>query len=81
MNSDQEQQQKPFGIINACCGVFADKTLGVLITLSPGSLTTDLEGNPVPGICMETWQARRFAYVLLQLAEEMDARMRLGLVT
>jgi len=78
METDQKRQQPYFAVINAGCGLFVDKSLGVLITLSPGALATDVEGNPVPGICLEPSQTRRFAYLLLQLAEEMDVRTKLG---
>ena len=60
-------------------GRFQDGRLGVMLMLSAGAITTDLTGEPVPGICLESWQARWTAYKLLHLAEDVEARMRLGL--
>lgn len=75
MENREPINEKPAGVITVCHGVSADrKSLGVTLLLDPGALTTDLAGEPCPGVFMLPWQARRIAYLLLSLAEEQSAR-------
>ncbi len=76
METDQKLRPTPFAVINCGPGIFQDRTLGVMLYLSAGAISLDEKGEPCPGICLSTWQARRLAYRLLQFAEEQDAQAR-----
>ena len=75
----EKPRDEPAGTVNLCEGKSVDGALGVLLMLSPSSITQDRDGQPTPGVLLAPWSARRIAYILLQLAEEAEARMKMGL--
>jgi hypothetical protein len=72
--------QGPFGI-TVCGGKGETGQPGVVILLSADSMAVDANGDPCPGIHLAPSQSRRIAFLMLQIAEEMDERIRLGLTT
>jgi len=49
---------------------------GVMVLLSANAVVTGPLGEPCPGVYLEPWKARRVAYIMLRVAEEMDAEAR-----
>jgi hypothetical protein len=79
--SPSQDTPQSIGVVTVAQGKFVNDDLGVMLLLSAGSMTTDANGEPCPGLCLRSWQARRIAYMLLYIAEEQDARERLGMTT
>jgi hypothetical protein len=76
-----EEPKQSFGTINVGHGKTGEGDPCVVILLSADAIATGPDGEPCPGISLQPWRARMLAYKILECAEEMDARTRLGLTT
>lgn len=74
-------KQECRGVVSILPGRLTSGAPAVGLLLSADAMTVNPEGEPCPGLFLETWMARRVAYLLLATAEEQDARARLALTT
>jgi hypothetical protein len=69
-----DERAEPYATMTVNGGWSPDGTNGVVLRLSAGAMTVDANGEPCPGLCLLPWAARRVAYLMLAVAEEMEAK-------